>query len=507
MVEYILVENNVVSSNLITFVTSEDTIYKKILLTIWLWPILSSIILLLINPHAIFTWGLCSSIIICIVLTILISVLDLTTSGGNLFNSYAIYKDSGLSITLAIDTISLWLLWLTSILIVWSILISWKSINKNRKLFIHLMLLLEFLLIGVFIIKDLLIFYILFEAVLIPMFLMIGIYGYRVEKIKASYYLFFYTLIGSLCMLISLMTIYKTLGTTDYYYLYSASWPKKTELFIWLGFFIAFAVKLPLYPFHLWLPQAHVEAPTAGSVLLAGILLKIGAFGLIKFNVTFWMGSTEYFKPIIWIISCLSLISGSLSCLRQTDLKRLIAYSSVAHMGLIPLGVCNDNYNSWVGTWFLLLSHGFVSSGLFLLAGIIIERFGTNRISNINGLLNIMPLYVLCLFLNILANIAVPLSLNFLGEFLILSSLAYYSTLLTVLAGLSVILSASYSLWLYIRIATGPTVMNMELAGLIRKKLDLNDRELITILPITIITYVLGIYTTPLMTPTVFEGF
>lgn len=357
---------------------------------------------------------------------------------------------------LGIDNLSLYLILLTSWLSIWSLLISWNSIKKQRKRFIELCLILEWFVLFVFMINDLVFFYIGFEAILIPMFLMIGIWGSRGEKIKASYYLFYYTLIGSLLMLIAILWIYTNVGSTDYLWL--QTWNNRDEnieRWLWLAFFIAFGVKMPLFPIHLWLPQAHVEAPTYGSTILAGILLKLGGYGLLRYNYMLFENASIYYKPLIWTLSILSIIYGSLNSLRQNDYKRLIAYSSVAHMGLVTLAILNENLDAIVGSIILMLGHGLVSGGLFIAVGILYERWHTRIINYYGGLNYVMPVFSTCFLTLSLANAAVPLSSNFVGEFIILTSIIKNSLILVIIAGISIVLSAAYSLFLYNRICMG----------------------------------------------------
>ena len=332
----------------------------------------------------------------------------------------------GSPILFAIDGISIFFIVLSTLLTPICILVSWNSIKFLVKEFIICLLGMELLLIGVFSTLDLLIFYVLFESILIPMFLIIGVWGARAEKIKAAYYFFFYTLVGSILMLLSIAVIYRITGTTDYLSLTNIQIDSNIQIWLFIGFFLSLAVKIPMIPFHIWLPLAHVEAPLAGSVILAGILLKLGGYGLIRFAWPLFPEATEYLAPIILTLSLVAVIYGSLTTCRQVDAKRLIAYSSVAHMGIVTIGLFTHTMEGLIASIFLMIAHGVVSPALFIAVTLLYERHHTRLIRYYRGVVVTMPLFSIIFMVFTLANIAVPLSCNFVGEFL--SLVAAFST-------------------------------------------------------------------------------
>jgi len=314
---------------------------------------------------------------------------------------------------------------------------------------------LDFFLLLVFSVLDIIFFYIFFESILIPMYLMIGFWGSRERKIRAVYLFFFYTLLGSLCTLLGLLYIYSKFGSLNYEYISFIKFSFFEEYWLWLAFFLSFACKIPLFPFHIWLPEAHVEAPTIGSVLLAGILLKLGVYGFFRFNLALFPQISFFFSPIIYLLSICGIISASLSALRQVDLKRIIAYSSIAHMNLISFGVFSFDVVGFEGSIFQSISHGFVSGALFLLIGVIYNRYHSRLIFYYNGLTHVMPLYSFYFLFFTLANIALPGTSSFVGEFLLLFSVFKISFVGCFFSSLGVIFCGSYSLWLYNKICFG----------------------------------------------------
>ena len=392
------------------------------------------------------------------------------------------------NVTLGIDGISLFFLLLTTLLIPICILLSWDSVKKDLKEYLIAFLLLEFFLILVFSILDLLLFYIFFESVLIPMFLIVGIWGSRERKILASYYFFLYTLFGSVIMLLAIVYIYYQVGTTDYEMLLAFSFSELEQKFLWFAFFLAFAGKVPMLPVHLWLPEAHVEAPTAGSVILAGVLLKLGTYGLIRYSIPLFPNASFFFTPFVYTLSVIGIIYTSFTAIRQSDFKRIIAYTSIAHMNLVIIGIFSFNMIGLEGAIFQSLSHGFVASALFLVIGIVYDRYHTRIVKYYSGLASVMPLYILIFVFFTMANISFPGTSSFVGEFLILTGSFKCSTSVTFLGATGVILGGAYSLWLLNRIAFG----NMKLQYC-ERFLDLNKREFMCFLPLILGTLFLGI--------------
>lgn len=391
----------------------------------------------------------------------------------------------------ALDGISLVFVVLTTLLIPVCLLASWDSIKILEKEYLICFLALELLLIGVFTVLDLFGFYLLFEGVLIPMFLIIGVWGARQQKVTAAYYFFFYTLIGSILMLLSLFYIYYLCGTTDYQTLLNVKIDPVVQRWIFLAFFASLAVKIPKFPFHIWLPQAHVEAPVAGSVILAGILIKLGSYGFIRFTLPLLPDACVYFTPLVFTLGVLAIIYASLTTLRQTDLKRIIAYSSVSHMGVVSIAIFTLSVTGIEGSIFLQIAHGLVSSALFIVVTIIYDRHHTRIVKYYRGLAATMPLFATIFLFFTLANIGVPLSCNFVGEFLSLLATYESNTFIGVLASLGMVLSACYALFLFNRVCFG--AMSPYLADSPENR-DINRRELYVLAPLVFLTLFLGVY-------------
>jgi proton-translocating NADH-quinone oxidoreductase chain M len=395
------------------------------------------------------------------------------------------YKD----IVFGIDGISIYFILLTTLLFPICILASWNSIKYLNRQYLVSLLVIEWLLIGVFTVLDILGFYIFYEGVLIPMFFIIGVWGARQQKITAAYYFFFYTLLGSVLMLISIMYIYSITGTTDYITLRGYEMNANIQKLIFLGFVASLAVKIPSFPFHIWLPQAHVEAPVAGSVLLAGVLIKLGSYGIIRYNLALTPIACEYFSPLIITLSILGVIYASLTTIRQTDLKRIIAYSSVGHMGIVTIGIFTLNIVGLKGSIFLQLAHGLVSSALFIVVTMIYERYHTRIVKYYRGLTITMPIYSIYFLIFTLGNIALPGTSNFVGEILAIIGAVEINLVVAILASSGIILSAAYSLFLYNRVAFGGLSSYMLVAPR-----DLNRREFYLLLPLAVLSIVIGIY-------------
>nr|YP_009295536.1 NADH dehydrogenase subunit 4 [Mastocarpus papillatus]AOL58020.1 NADH dehydrogenase subunit 4 [Mastocarpus papillatus] len=357
--------------------------------------------------------------------------------------------------TIGIDGISLFFILLTTFLIITCILVSWSSVQTNLKDYLICFLILEFFLIQVFSVLDLLLFYIYFESVLIPMFLIVGVWGSRERKIRAAYQFFLYTLIGSLLMLLALLNIYFQTGSTDFQISRSFQFSELNQIFLWLAFFASFAVKIPMIPFHIWLPEAHAEAPTSGSVILAGILLKMGGYGFLRFSLPMFPIATIFFTPLIFTLSLIAIIYASLTTLRQIDLKKIIAYSSVSHMGFVTIGIFSLNIQGVEGSILLMLSHGLVSSALFLCIGILYDRHKTRVIKYYSGLIQVMPVFGVFFLFFTLANLGFPGTGSFIGEILILLGSFQANMTLTFFSTIGTVLGAAYSIWLFNRIIFG----------------------------------------------------
>nr|YP_005090325.1 NADH dehydrogenase subunit 4 [Phaeodactylum tricornutum]ADY18501.1 NADH dehydrogenase subunit 4 [Phaeodactylum tricornutum] len=402
---------------------------------------------------------------------------------------YPWFLGLNLNLTLGVDGISIFFLLLTTLLIPLCILASWNSVKSSLKEFLITFLVLEFFLIGVFCTLDLVFFYIFFESVLIPMFLIIGIWGSRERKVLASYYFFLYTLFGSVLMLLSVLYIYWQVGTTDYQLLLAFSFSEQEQKFLWFTFFLAFASKIPMIPVHLWLPEAHVEAPTAGSVILAGVLLKLGTYGFIRFSLPLFPQASFFFTPLVYAISASGVVYTSFTAIRQTDFKRIIAYTSIAHMNLVILGVFSFNTIGIEGAIFQSLSHGFVASALFLIIGVVYDRYRTRIVRYYGGLTSVMPIYATIFLFFTMANISFPGTSSFVGEFLILTGSFKVNTIITILSAMSIIIGGAYSLWLFNRIVYG----NLKTQHT-NTFLDISAREFLIFLPLISGTFIMGIY-------------
>ncbi len=394
-----------------------------------------------------------------------------------------------LSYSFGLDGISVHFFFLSALLVFLCILFIWNE-NNFKEYAINLLLIELFLLI-IFSVLDLMLFYIFFEAILIPMYLIIGVWGSRERKIRAVYLFFFYTLCGSLLMLIGILYIYNQVGTLNLEYLLAWNFSLNEQLFLWFAFFFSFASKIPMFPFHIWLPEAHVEAPTVGSVLLAGILLKLGVYGFLRFSLTIFADASLYFSPLVYLLSIIGVIYASLSALRQTDLKRIIAYSSIAHMNLVTLGIFSFNVIGLEGSIIQSISHGFVSGGMFLLIGILYDRYHSRFLYYYGGIVHFMPIYAVLFLIFTLANIALPGTSSFTGEFLLLTGIYKTNVITAIVSALGVILSGGYSLWLYNRVVFGNIKVNYTL-----KFTDVSLREFSIMFPLFLFVLLMGIYPT-----------
>ena len=409
------------------------------------------------------------------------------------FEEKYFWINNGISYHLGIDGISVLFIVLTTMLVPICILASYDSIKFSIKEYLISFLALETFMIGVFCSLDLVLFYLFFEGGLIPMFLIIGIWGGE-RRVYSTFKFFLYTLAGSVFMLLAIIYIYWNAGTTDVQYLLNYQFSKNEQIILWLAFFASFVVKIPMWPFHTWLPDAHVEAPTAGSVILAGVLLKMAGYGFIRFSLGFFPDASEMFMPMIFTLSIIAIIVTSLIALVQEDMKKLIAYSSVAHMGFVTLGIFTFTIQGIEGGIIQMISHGIVSAALFLCVGVVYDRLHTREISRYGGLVNKMPFYAFTFMIFILASLGLPGTSGFVGEFLVLLSVFTVNTYFALFATTGVVLAATYSLWLYRKVIFGALVKD-DLVDM----LDLTRREIIIFVPLIFLTFFLGIYPKPVI--------
>ena len=409
------------------------------------------------------------------------------------FVEKASWLASGITYHMGVDGISLPFVILTTAVMPFAILASWKSVHMRVREYMMAFLVLETLMVGTFSALDLVLFYLFFEGGLIPMFLIIGVWG-GPRRVYASFKFFLYTLLGSVLMLLAIMALYWNAGTTDIPTLMHTAVPRSLQTWAWLAFFASFAVKMPMWPVHTWLPDAHVEAPTAGSVVLAAILLKMGGYGFLRFSLPMFPLASHEFAPLIYTLSVVAIIYTSLVALMQEDMKKLIAYSSVAHMGFVTMGIFAGTMQGVAGGVFQMISHGIVSGALFLCVGIIYDRMHTREIAAYGGLVNRMPLYALVFMVFTMANIGLPGTSGFVGEFMTLIGTFKVSLPTAFFATAGVILSAAYALWLYRKIVFGPLV-KPSLASI----KDLTFRECLLLVPLLALTILFGVYPKPVL--------
>src|SRR6201995_5025388 len=394
---------------------------------------------------------------------------------------------------LGVDGISLPFVVLTTALLPFCIVASWKSVTVRVREYMMAFLFLETLMVGTFSALDLVLFYLFFEGGLIPMFLIIGVWG-GPRRVYASFKFFLYTLLGSVLMMLAIMAMYWQSGTTDITALLHHSFPRDMQPWLWFAFFASFAVKMPMWPVHTWLPDAHVEAPTAGSVVLAAILLKMGGYGFLRFSVPMFPLASHEFAPLIFSLSVIAIIYTSLVALMQEDIKKLIAYSSVAHMGFVTMGIFAGTMQGVAGGMFQMISHGIVSGALFLCVGIVYDRMHTREIAAYGGLVNRMPLYALVFMVFTMANVGLPGTSGFFGEFMTLLGTFKVSIPTAFFATLGVILSACYALWLYRKVVFGA----LEKPALATIS-DMGWRETAIFAPLIVMTLLLGFYPKPVL--------
>ena len=464
-----------------------------ILSTLLLIPIFGTITILFINSNDdigkrnIKTVALYTSLVNFIVSLLLWINFDKLTSYFQYVEQYY-WLSENITFHVGVDGISIFLIILTTFLMPFCILTSWDSIKEKVKEYMIAFLILETLMIGVFCALDLVVFYLFFEACLIPMFLIIGVWG-GPRRVYATFKFFLYTLSGSVLMLIAIIYIYIITGTTNIVELNGYLFDYSIQTWLWLAFFISFAVKMPMFPVHTWLPDAHVEAPTAGSVILAGVLLKMGGYGLLRFSIPLFPVGSFVFMDFVFALSIIAIIYTSFIAIAQEDIKKLIAYSSVAHMGFVTMGIFTFTDQGIQGGIFQMLSHGLISSALFLSVGVVYDRLHTREISVYGGVVKKMPVFAALFLIFTMANVGLPGTSGFVGEFLSLIGVFKVNIYVAIFATSGVILSAAYALWLYKRVVFGEITNKA-----IEELKDINTREYMILFPLAILIILFGVY-------------
>ena len=475
------------------------------------WPILSlvtflplagALFCLIVNgPKEAVDRNCRSAALLTSLVTFLISLIlwirfDPTKAGFQFEEKVAWVPALGVGYHMGIDGISLFFVLLSTLLTPICILASWDSVKVRVKEYMVAFLVLETFMVGMFCALDLALFYIFFEGVLIPMFLIIGVWGGK-RRVYAAFKFFLYTLLGSVLMLLAIIAVYWQVGTTDLpTAMEKLNLPFTWQCWLWLAFFASFSVKVPMWPVHTWLPDAHVEAPTAGSVILAGVLLKMGGYGFLRFSIPLFPEATQYFAPLVFGLSIVAVIYTSLVALVQEDMKKLIAYSSVAHMGFVTIGAFVMNMQGVQGSIFQMLSHGIVSAALFLCVGVVYDRMHTREIAAYGGLVHRMPRYAFTFLFFTLASVGLPGLSGFVGEFLVLLGAFKANTWVAFLAATGLILGAAYALWLYRKIVFGELTKDS-----LKAILDMNRREIAIFLPLVLLTLWMGIYPNSFLDP------
>ncbi|MBR9970746.1 NADH-quinone oxidoreductase subunit M [Magnetospirillum sulfuroxidans] len=402
---------------------------------------------------------------------------------------------TAITYSMGVDGISVWFVLLSTFLTPICILSSIGAVEKRVKEYMVAFLVLETMMVGMFCALDMVLFYVFFEGVLLPMFIIIGVWG-GARRVYAAYKLFLYTLLGSVLMLVAMLAMYFDAHTTDIPTLMAHGFPQGMQLWLWLAFFASFAVKVPMWPVHTWLPDAHVEAPTAGSVILAGVLLKMGAYGFIRFSVPMFPLASEYFTPLVYTLSIVAVIYTSLVALVQEDMKKLIAYSSIAHMGYVTIGVFSMTTQGVEGALYQMLSHGIVSGALFLCVGVVYDRMHTREISRYGGLSERMPKYALVFMFMTMASVGLPGTGGFVGEFLVLLGVFQVNTWVAFFAASGLVLGACYMLYLYRRMVFGRMTRDD-----LKSILDLSPREVLMFAPLIVIVIWMGVYPITFLDP------
>jgi NADH-quinone oxidoreductase subunit M len=432
--------------------------------------------------------ALWTSLATFIVSLFILVYFDTSNPGFQLIERAEWIKGAGIVYQKGIDGISIWFVLVSTLLTPICIVSAWKAIQNRVREFMIAMLVLETMMVGMFTALDLILLYVFFEGVLIPMFLIIGIWGGQ-RRVYAAFKFFLYTLLGSVLMLLAILAMYLQAGTTDLTVILHTNFPRELQIWLWLAYFASFAVKMPMWPVHTWLPDAHVEAPTAGSVILAAVLLKMGGYGFIRFSVQMLPQASEYFAPFMFALSVVAIIYTSLVALAQTDMKKLIAYSSVAHMGFVTLGIFTLNQQGIDGAIFQMLSHAIVSGALFLCVGVVYDRLHTRDIARYGGMARTMPHYALVFAVFMLASVGLPGTSGFVGEFLALVGAFQVNRWAAFLATTGVVLGAAYMLVLFRRLFYGEITKDD-----VRAMPDLNWREMAFFTPLIVLTLWMGVY-------------
>ena len=434
--------------------------------------------------------------IITFVLSLLIwGAFDSTSAEFQLAEKWEWLPEFNIAYSMGVDGISLFFVLLSTFLTPICILSAWKAITKHVREYMIAFLILETLMVGMFLATDILLFYIFFEAVLIPMYIIIGVWGGQ-RRIYAAFKFFLYTLLGSVLMLVAIIYMYQIAGTTDIPTLMQTAFAKNVQVWLWFAFFASFAVKVPMWPVHTWLPDAHVEAPTAGSVILAGVLLKMGGYGFLRFSIPMMPLASEQFADLVFWLSVIAVVYTSLVALVQEDMKKLIAYSSIAHMGFVTAAIFSMNEQAIAGSIIQMLSHGVVSGALFLCVGVVYDRLHTREVARYGGLVHNMPKYALFFMIFTMASVGLPGTSGFVGEFLILVGAFQMSTWLAAGLATGMVLGAAYMLYLYRRVIFGELTKDD-----LKQMLDLSPREIAIFAPLVVIVLWMGIYPASFLDP------
>jgi NADH-quinone oxidoreductase subunit M len=464
-------------------------------------PILGTIAILLLRGEAADVarnarWIALWTSLIDFVLSLAVwAAFDPTRADFQLVEQARWLPDFNITYRMGVDGISLFFVLLSTFLTPLCVISSWTAVTVRVKEYMIAFLVLETLMVGTFCALDLIVFYMFFEGVLIPMFLIIGVWGGQ-RRVYSAFKFFLYTLLGSVLMLLAILTVYFETGSTDIREALAFNFPVSVQTWLWLAFFASFAVKVPMWPVHTWLPDAHVEAPTAGSVILAGVLLKMGGYGFIRFSLPMFPEASAMFTPFVFTLSVVAIIYTSLVALAQDDMKKLIAYSSVAHMGFVTMGIFTVTPEGLQGAMIQMLSHGIVSAALFLCVGVVYDRLHTREIARYGGLAETMPKYAACFMLFMLASVGLPGTSGFVGEFLALIGTFQVNSWAALLATTGIILGAAYMLYLYRRIIFG-VITRAD----VRAMLDLNPREILIFAPMIAIVLWMGVYPNSFLRP------